>query len=78
MLYAWVKHNPDYKVGIQSLGEQDVIAPAVKQGNKELLDWLNAEIDTLRKEGFFKEAYEATLANEFGSEITADMVIFTK
>ncbi|AQQ59707.1 glutamine ABC transporter substrate-binding protein [Helicobacter bilis] len=78
MLYAWVKHNPEYKVGIQSIGEQDVIAPAVKQGNKELLDWLNAEIDTLQKEGFFKEAYNATLASEFGSEITADMVIFAE
>ena len=78
MLYAWVKHNPEYKVGIQSIGEQDVIAPAVKQGNKELLDWLNAEIDTLQKEGFFKEAYDATLASEFGSEITADMVIFAE
>lgn len=78
MLYAWVKHNPEYKVGIQSLGEQDVIAPAVKKGNKELLDWINNEIDNLQKEGFFKEAYNATLANEFGSEITPDMVIFTK
>ncbi len=78
MLYAWVKHNPEYKVGIQSLGDQDVIAPAVKQGNKELLDWINNEIDTLQAQGFFKEAYEATLGNEFGSEITPDMVIFTQ
>ncbi len=77
MLYAWVKDKPEYKVGIQSLGDQDVIAPAVKKGNKELLDWLNNEIDTLNKEGFFNEAYEKTLSNEFGSEITPDMVIFT-
>lgn len=76
MLYAWVKHNPDYKVGIQSLGEQDIIAPAVKKGNKELLDWINQEMDKLQKEGFFKEAYNATLADEFGDEVTPDMVIF--
>lgn len=76
MLYAWVKHNPEYKVGIQSLGKQDVIAPAVKKGNKELLDWINKEIDVLQSEGFFKKAYEETLADEFGSQVTPEMVIF--
>ncbi len=77
MLYAWVKDKPDYKVGIQEVGDKDVIAPAVKKGNKELLDWVNNEIDSLKKEGFFNEAYEKTLANEFSSEVTPDMVIFT-
>lgn len=77
MLFAWVKDNPEYKVGIPELGEQDVIAPAVKKGNTELLEWVNAEITTLQQEGFFEEAYKATLAPAFGEDVTSDMVIFT-
>ena len=77
MIFAWVKDNPEYKVGIPELGEQDVIAPAVKKGNTELLEWINAEITTLQQEGFFEEAYKATLAPAFGEDVTSDMVIFT-
>ncbi|RDU66555.1 glutamine ABC transporter substrate-binding protein [Helicobacter didelphidarum] len=78
LLFAWVKDNPAYKVGIAELGEQDVIAPAVKKGNQELLEWLNAEIDTLLQEGFFIKAYKDTLSSAFGNDVKPEMVIFTK
>lgn len=76
LLFAWVKKNPEFKVGIPSLGDQDVIAPAVKKGNKTLLEWLNKEIDTLNKSGFIKEAYNATLKPVYGDAINPATVIF--
>lgn len=75
LLYAWVKENPDYEVGIKELGSLDYIAPAVKKGNQELLDWLNQELVTLGEERFFHQAFEQTLKSHFGSEITADDVV---
>ncbi|WP_104690250.1 cysteine ABC transporter substrate-binding protein, partial [Helicobacter felis] len=75
LLFAWVKKNPEFKVGIPSLGDQDVIAPAVKKGNKALLEWLNKEIDTLTKDGFIKKAYDATLKPVYGDEIDPKTVI---
>ncbi|WP_411710210.1 cysteine ABC transporter substrate-binding protein [Helicobacter salomonis] len=76
LLFAWVKKNPEFKVGIPSLGDQDVIAPAVKKGDKVLLEWLNKEIDTLIKNGFIKEAYDATLKPVYGDEVDPKSVIF--
>ncbi|MFC3847134.1 cysteine ABC transporter substrate-binding protein [Helicobacter baculiformis] len=76
LLFAWVKQNPEFKVGIPSLGDQDVIAPAVKKGDKALLDWLNKEIDTLTKDGFIKEAYEATLKPVYGDTLDPKTIIF--
>lgn len=40
---------------IKQLGEQDYIAPAVRKGNKGLLDWLNTETDALTKEDSLKK-----------------------
>lgn len=38
-LYAWVKQNPKYTVGIKSIGPKQYISPAVKKGNRSLLKW---------------------------------------
>ncbi|MDT2756201.1 cysteine ABC transporter substrate-binding protein [Enterococcus asini] len=76
-LYAWVKENPDFEVGIKEIGEVSTINPAVKKGNQELLDWVNQELSTLSKEGFFEQAYEETLAPFFGADIEAKDIIVT-
>ncbi|PAF44038.1 cysteine ABC transporter substrate-binding protein [Helicobacter sp. 11S02596-1] len=76
LLFAWAKENPGFVVAIPTLGDEEVIAPAVKKGDKELLDWLNQEITTLTKEGFMKQAYEATLAPIYGTDVNPDSVIF--
>lgn len=76
-LYAWVKENPDFEVGIKEVGEVSTINPAVKKGNKELLDWVNEELKTLSGEGFFEKAYEETLAPFFGADIEAKDIIVT-
>ena len=76
LLYAWVKDHPEYKVGVDSVGGQDVIAPAVKKGDKELLDWINGEIDALSAEGFFAKAYDETLKEHFSDDVKPESVIF--
>ncbi len=77
-LYAWVKNNPTYTVGIKELGESSNISPAVKKGNKSLLKWVNKEIDKLNGNGFFEDDYAKELAPYFGSDIKAKDIIITK
>ncbi|MGG7214821.1 cysteine ABC transporter substrate-binding protein [Clostridium nigeriense] len=76
LLFAWAKENPGYTTFISSLGDEDAIAPAVKKGDTELLEWLNDEIDTLTKDGFFKEAFEKTLEPAYGDTVKPESVIF--
>jgi len=54
---------------LERIGEEKVIAPAVKKGNKALLDWLNMRITELRKEHFFKEIFEKELRPYFNSDV---------
>ena len=75
LLFAWTKSNPSFKVGIRSLGDQDVIAPAVKKGNDELRKWLDDLIVKLADEKFFHADYDATLAPVYGDDIKADNVV---
>ena len=76
LLFAWAKENPGFTVGVKNLGDQDFIAPAVRKGDTELLNWLNAEIEKLGKQGVLKQAYEKTLKPIYGDTITeADVVV---
>ncbi|MDO5046269.1 cysteine ABC transporter substrate-binding protein [Campylobacter sp.] len=75
LLFAWVKENPGFVVGIQSIDNIDVIAPAVKKGNSELLKWINQEIENLAKERFFHKAYDATLKPIYGDDIDPKSVV---
>ena len=72
---AWAMKNPDFKVGITSLGDLDTIAPAVQKGNKELLAYINDEIKKLGKENFFHKNYETTLAPVYGSAVNPDDLV---
>ncbi len=76
LLLAWAKQHPEFKLGITSLGDKDVIAPAIKKGNPKLLEWLNNEIDSLISSDFLKEAYQETLAPVYGDEIKPEEIIF--
>jgi len=73
-VFAWANRNPGYKCGIESLGSLDAIAPAVKKGNKALLDWVNKEIVELGKENFFHKAFEVELKQDFGA-VDPDSVV---
>lgn len=72
---AFALENPGYVVGIASLGSADTIAPAVTKGNESLLAWLNDEIAALGAEGFFREAYRATLLDTYGAAYEDTLVV---
>jgi len=74
-LYAWVKNNPTYTVGIKSIGPKQYISPAVKKGNKSLLNWTNKEITKLNKQEFFTDDYNSQLKPYFGDEVKPSDII---
>lgn len=75
LLYGWANENKGFTVGLTKLGDTDYIAPAVKKGNAELLEWLNTELASLGKEEFFHQAYDEILKPSFGDQINADDVV---
>lgn len=74
-LYAWVKNNPKYTVGIKTIGPQQYVSPAVKKENKSLLNWTNKEITKLNRESFFTRDYNKELAPYFGSDIKPSDIV---
>jgi len=75
LLFAWVKQNAGFVVGIDSLGSQDTMAAAVKKGNKELLNWINETLARLSKEKFMEKAYNETLRPVYGDNVDPKSVI---
>ncbi|MDL2226258.1 cysteine ABC transporter substrate-binding protein [Deltaproteobacteria bacterium OttesenSCG-928-M10] len=75
LIFAWIAENAGFAAGIDFLGNLDTIAPAVKKGNTELLDWLNAEIIALGKENFFHQNYDATLKPIYGDTVDPETVV---
>ena len=69
------RQNKGYTVGIDALGSQDTIAPAVTKGNETLLNWINDEIKTLGKENFFHADYDATLTDTYGADYKETLVV---
>ena len=78
LVFAWAAENKGFVVDIKELGDQEFIAPAVRKGNKELLDWVNAQIDKLTAEGFFAQDYKATLEPVYGNAVDPKTVIIEK
>ena len=74
-LYAWVKKNPNYTVGIKNIGPNQFISPAVKKGNKSLLNWTNKEITKLTKKKFFIADYNKELQPYFGKEVKPSDIV---
>lgn len=72
---AWAIQNEGFTVGIESLGDVDTIAPAVQQGNEELLNWINEEIKSLADEQFFHGNFEETLKPVYGDSVEAESLV---
>lgn len=72
---AWALQNEGYSVGIESLGNEDTIAPAVSKGNQTLLDAINDEIVALADEQFFHADYKETLEPVYGTEVDIDSLV---
>ncbi|MDR1165231.1 MAG: transporter substrate-binding domain-containing protein [Deltaproteobacteria bacterium] len=77
LLSAWIKNNPGYVKGIDSVGDVGAVAPAVKLGNLELSRWLSDEIADLTKDNFFMRAYQETLLPVYGPNVDPRTVIFS-
>lgn len=72
VVFIWAQNNPNFEVGIGSLGSVDGIAPAVKKGNTELLAFINKTIEELAKEQFFRKNFETTLRPFMGANANPD------
>lgn len=75
LLWAWAKENPNFEVAIGKLGEPENIAPAVKKGDKVLLDWVNAEVAKLKQDGRLNAAYEKTLRPVYGDKVKPEELL---
>jgi polar amino acid transport system substrate-binding protein len=71
VLYYWARKNPEFHVLPEQI-EPTPWAPAVKEGNKELKEWVNNELSKLGKEQYLHKLYEEYLRNELGSELDPD------
>ena len=57
------------------LGDEAPIAPAVKKGNTELRDWVNAELAKLGEEKFQLTLYEQNVRKEQSDDTKPESVI---
>jgi len=63
MRHAWA--NEGLIVIEERLGNQDVIAPAIRQNEPELLEWINNTTLQLRNENFFYNVFHETMIDHF-------------
>ncbi len=75
VLFSWAKQNPGYRVLEQKLGDEAPIAPAVKKGNIELRDWVNAELAKLGEEKFLLKLYDQYVRKELSDDTKPESVI---
>ena len=78
LIFGWIKENPGFVAGVEAIGNEDTIAPAVAKGDTALLEWVNEEIDTLNETGFIAEAYKKRLAPAFSSDIVPASVLINQ
>ncbi|MNZ96353.1 ABC transporter glutamine-binding protein GlnH precursor [compost metagenome] len=64
VLFSWAKQNPGYRVLADKLGDEAPIAPAVRKGNAELREWVNAELARLGEEQFLLKLYDQYVRKE--------------
>lgn len=75
VLFSWAKQNPGYRVLEEKLGEEAPIAPAVKKGNTELRDWVNAELARLGEQKFLLKLYDQYVRKELSDDTKPESVI---
>jgi len=70
--FVWAQEDFNLEVGISSIGPVEGIAPALKKGNTELLNFINKTIEELAEEQFFHKDFEATLRAIMGPKANPD------
>lgn len=69
LLFGWAGKNPEFKVLDVKLEEPSPIAPAVKKGNTELLNWVNDELKSLSNEKYLEKIYYSHLKAAFNGNV---------
>lgn len=75
VLFSWAKQNPGYRVLGETLGDEAPIAPAVKKGNIELRDWVNAELAKLGEEQFLLKLYDQYVRPQLAEDTDPNAII---
>lgn len=75
VLFSWAKQNPGYRVLGDTLGDEAPIAPAVKKGNVELRDWVNAELAKLGEEQFLLKLYDQYVRPQLADDTDPNAII---
>lgn len=75
VLFSWAKQNPGYRVLTDTLGDEAPIAPAVKKGNSELRDWVNAELAKLGEEQFLLKLYDQYVRKDLADDTDPNAII---
>jgi polar amino acid transport system substrate-binding protein len=75
VLFSWAKQNPGYRVLEEKLGDEAPIAPAVKKGNTDLRDWVNAVLAKLGEEKFLLKLYDQYVRKELSDDTKPESVI---
>ena len=60
IVLAYAVVDDTLEVPFKNLGAAEFLGVGVQKGNQSLLDFINADLIKLSKEGFFKKAYEDT------------------
>lgn len=75
VLFSWSKQNPGYRVLPEKLGGEAPIAPAVKKGNIELRDWVNAELARLGQDKYLLKLYDQYVRKSLSDDTKPEDVI---
>lgn len=75
-IFTLAAQNKGFVVGVPVIPDTaEMIAPAVNKGDKELLEWVNKEIETLQKDGRLVQIFEETMRPLFGNKIKPEEVL---
>ena len=75
LVLAWANENQGFSVKLGDVGNVEPIAPAVRKGNTELRDWIDATLVKLGQEKFAHAAYDATLKPFYGANTKPDDLV---
>jgi len=65
LLLRYVWDNEGFNVIEYRLGNDDILAPAIRQNEPELLEWINETTLRLRAENFFYTVFDETMRSYF-------------
>lgn len=68
MLYYWNRNNAGYRI-LEEQVDPTPWAPAVKEGNTELKEWVNTTLAKLKEEKYLHQLYDEYLKEQLGSEL---------